>query len=162
MARELSGRVKLEDAGFDWKLLGPDVQEVDYVAWVCDQDAYAYRSGNGEGKGGQGRGKERKGGGRDQAEEGRGRGAEARVVSCGVADGLTCLLFVCVMCALSVCVVPSGQKCSAQSILFMHQNWVQAGLPDKLKVPLDIGPRDLRHRTFDLRPLFAYLLTNSS
>ncbi len=48
----------LEDAGFDWKILGPDVgppascpvqgvaaasslPPVDYVAWQCDQDAYA-------------------------------------------------------------------------------------------------------------------------
>ncbi|GFZ17697.1 ribophorin II (RPN2) family protein [Actinidia rufa] len=35
------GCIKLEDAGFDWKILGPDVEQVDYVAWVCDQDAYA-------------------------------------------------------------------------------------------------------------------------
>lgn len=76
LAGDLKGRIKLEDAGFDWKILGPDVQEVpyfylcmcicmvgfrkrwhnrqlynifsfvssmqeDYVAWVCDQDAYA-------------------------------------------------------------------------------------------------------------------------
>ena len=56
-------QVFLEDAGFDWKILGPDVQNVDYVAWQCDQDAYAC----------------------------------------------------------------SGQKCSAQSMLFMHKNWAQAG-----------------------------------
>lgn len=31
----------LEDAGYDWKLLGPDVQDIDYVAWQADQDAYA-------------------------------------------------------------------------------------------------------------------------
>lgn len=53
----------LEDAGFDWKVLGPDVSDVDYVAWQSDQDAYAC----------------------------------------------------------------SGQKCSAQSILFMHENWANAG-----------------------------------
>ncbi|KAJ4787435.1 aldehyde dehydrogenase 12A1 [Rhynchospora pubera] len=41
LAADLKGRIKLEDAGFDWKILGPDVKEVDYVAWVCDQDAYA-------------------------------------------------------------------------------------------------------------------------
>ena len=34
------GKVKIEDAGFDWKILGPDVTNVDYVAWVCDNDAY--------------------------------------------------------------------------------------------------------------------------
>ncbi|PKA57312.1 putative aldehyde dehydrogenase [Apostasia shenzhenica] len=84
LAGDLKGRVKLEDAGFDWKILGPDVQEVDYVAWVCDQDAYAC----------------------------------------------------------------SGQKCSAQSILFMHENWASCQLIDKIKVlaerrkleDLTIGP----------------------
>ncbi|CAO2818628.1 unnamed protein product [Amaranthus hypochondriacus] len=69
LAEDLKGRVKLEDAGFDWKILGPDVQEEDYVAWVCDQDAYAC----------------------------------------------------------------SGQKCSAQSILFMHENWSASNLISKLK-----------------------------
>ncbi|XP_021733794.1 probable aldehyde dehydrogenase [Chenopodium quinoa] len=69
LADDLKGRVKLEDAGFDWKILGPDVQEEDYVAWVCDQDAYAC----------------------------------------------------------------SGQKCSAQSILFMHENWSASSLISKLK-----------------------------
>lgn len=56
-------QVFLEDAGFDWKILGPDVSNVDYVSWVCDQDAYAC----------------------------------------------------------------SGQKCSAQSMLFIHKNWAKAG-----------------------------------
>lgn len=63
LAKTLNGKVKLEDAGFDWKILGPDVptdpKEVDFIAYVSDQDAYAC----------------------------------------------------------------SGQKCSAQSILFMHENW---------------------------------------
>ncbi|KAF8390248.1 hypothetical protein HHK36_024773 [Tetracentron sinense] len=69
LAVDLKGRIKLEDAGFDWKILGPDVQEVDYVAWVCDQDAYAC----------------------------------------------------------------SGQKCSAQSIIFMHESWVTSSLISKMK-----------------------------
>lgn len=30
LAVDLKGRIKLEDAGFDWKILGPDVQEVSY------------------------------------------------------------------------------------------------------------------------------------
>ncbi|KAG5536687.1 hypothetical protein RHGRI_024195 [Rhododendron griersonianum] len=64
LAVDLKGRIKLEDAGFDWKILGPDVKEVDYIAWVCDQDAYAC----------------------------------------------------------------SGQKCSAQSMLFMHENWSKSSL----------------------------------
>ncbi|XVF50166.1 hypothetical protein PTKIN_Ptkin04bG0073900 [Pterospermum kingtungense] len=84
LAVDLKGRVKLEDAGFDWKILGPDVEEVDYVAWVCDQDAYAC----------------------------------------------------------------SGQKCSAQSILFMHENWSTSSLISKIKdlaerrklADLTIGP----------------------
>ena len=67
LARDLSGRVKLEDAGFDWKILGPDVprtaHERDFVVHQCDQDAYAF----------------------------------------------------------------SGQKCSAQSILFCHENWLRSG-----------------------------------
>ncbi len=60
---ELRVQIFVEDAGFDWKILGPDVGDTDYVAWQCDQDAYAC----------------------------------------------------------------SGQKCSAQSILFMHKNWADAG-----------------------------------
>ena len=70
LARDLHGRIKIEDAGFDWKVLGPDADkaQLDYVAWTSDQDAY----------------------------------------SC------------------------SGQKCSAQSILFAHRNWAKMGLYDKL------------------------------
>lgn len=46
LARKLAGKIKLEDGGFDWKVLGPDVpkqeQQVNYIAWQCDQDAYAH------------------------------------------------------------------------------------------------------------------------
>ena len=66
---DLRGRVKLEDAGFDWKVLGPDVGEIDFVTWQADQDAYAF----------------------------------------------------------------SGQKCSAQSMLIAHDNWVEAGIVGRLK-----------------------------
>lgn len=84
LAVDLKGRVKLEDAGFDWKILGPDVHQEDYIAWVCDQDAYAC----------------------------------------------------------------SGQKCSAQSLLFMHENWSKTSLISKMKdlaerrklADLTIGP----------------------
>jgi len=68
LCKTTNGKVKLEDAGFDWKVLGPDVKEIDYVAWQCDQDAYA----------------------------------------------------------------ATGQKCSSQSMLFVHKNWVNAGIYDKL------------------------------
>ena len=64
LARDLNGKIKIEDAGFDWKVLGPDVSDFDFVAYTCDQDAYAF----------------------------------------------------------------SGQKCSAQSALFVHENWARAGI----------------------------------
>jgi 1-pyrroline-5-carboxylate dehydrogenase len=47
VAEEISqimrGKVRIEDAGFDWKILGPDCrgEYLEYVAWQCDQDAYA-------------------------------------------------------------------------------------------------------------------------
>ena len=68
---DLRGRVKLEDAGFDWKVLGPDVNTkyLPFVAWQSDQDAYAF----------------------------------------------------------------SGQKCSAQSMLLAHDNWVEAGILEAIK-----------------------------
>lgn len=67
VSASVNGRVRLEDAGFDWKIIGPDFDELwlDYVAWQSDEDAYN----------------------------------------------------------------ASGQKCSAQSILFVHDNWVDALLP---------------------------------
>jgi 1-pyrroline-5-carboxylate dehydrogenase len=42
LAVKLHGKVKLEDAGFDWKILGPDPHDIDGVAWNCDHDAYTY------------------------------------------------------------------------------------------------------------------------
>ena len=67
VAATMHGKVRLEDAGFDWKIIGPDfdTQWLDYVAWQCDEDAYN----------------------------------------------------------------ASGQKCSAQSALFVHDNWADALLP---------------------------------
>ena len=63
----VNGAVRLEDAGFDWKIIGPDYHAdwLDYVAWQSDEDAYN----------------------------------------------------------------ASGQKCSAQSILFVHDNWAESFLP---------------------------------
>ena len=69
LCRSLDGKVKVEDAGFDWKILGPDAEDIDYVAWQCDQDAYA----------------------------------------------------------------ASGQKCSAQSIPYIHTNWHKHDILGKLK-----------------------------
>lgn len=46
LCRQMNGKVRLEDGGFDWKVLGPDVpksqHEIDYVAYMCDHDAYAH------------------------------------------------------------------------------------------------------------------------
>jgi 1-pyrroline-5-carboxylate dehydrogenase len=86
---ETHGKNKIEDAGFDWKILGPDVGDVEYVAWQCDQDSYA----------------------------------------------------------------TIGQKCSAQSILFMHENWEDSGLIAMMKEnaskrnlqDLTVGPVFLTH-----------------
>ena len=70
ISEDMNGKIRVEDAGFDWKIIGPDYDSAwsDYVAWQCDEDAYN----------------------------------------------------------------ASGQKCSAQSILFMHKNWENDLLP-KLK-----------------------------
>jgi len=81
LLKATSGKVKIEDAGFDWKILGPDVGDVEYVAWQCDQDAYA----------------------------------------------------------------TIGQKCSAQSICFVHENWKEAGLLEKMRVRA--GTRNLDELT---------------
>jgi 1-pyrroline-5-carboxylate dehydrogenase len=60
------GKCRIEDAGFDWKIVGPNPisSVIDLVAAQCDMDAYA----------------------------------------------------------------ASGQKCSAQSLLAVHENWVKLGL----------------------------------
>jgi 1-pyrroline-5-carboxylate dehydrogenase len=67
VAATVNGAVRIEDAGFDWKIIGPDYDDawLDYVAWQSDEDAYN----------------------------------------------------------------ATGQKCSAQSILFVHDNWAQTLLP---------------------------------
>ena len=67
IAAQFNGSVRLEDAGYDWKVIGPDFQAewLDYVAWQADQDAYS----------------------------------------------------------------ATGQKCSAQSMLFVHRNWYDALMP---------------------------------
>lgn len=72
LAKVLKGRIRLEDGGYDWKVIGPDVPktqaEIDYVAWQCDNDAYNH----------------------------------------------------------------AGQKCSAQSIMFVHRNWRKTDLIEKM------------------------------
>jgi len=73
LIKQLKGKVRLEDGGYDWKILGPDVprrqEDIDFVAYTCDQDAYAH----------------------------------------------------------------TGQKCSAQSVMFMHKNWKKTGLLEKMR-----------------------------
>lgn len=95
------GKVRLEDAGFDWKILGPDVSHVDYVAWQCDQDTYAN----------------------------------------------------------------TGQKCSKESILFCHENWLKAGIFEKMATlaarrkldDLTVAPV-LSHTTEEIQQFIAKLL----
>ena len=40
LVKALNGKIRIEDAGFDWKILGPDVPKeqklIDYVAWQSD------------------------------------------------------------------------------------------------------------------------------
>ena len=40
LVKSLDGRVRLEDGGFDWKIIGPDVpkrqEDIDFVAYTCD------------------------------------------------------------------------------------------------------------------------------
>jgi 1-pyrroline-5-carboxylate dehydrogenase len=88
LMKKLNGKVRLEDGGYDWKILGPDVPksqtEIDHVAWQADHDAYGH----------------------------------------------------------------SGQKCSAQSIMFMHRNWRKTDILEKMQTQsrkrnlanLTIGP----------------------
>ena len=78
------GKVKIEDAGYDWKVFGPEITDLPYAVYQSDQDAYGQ----------------------------------------------------------------SGQKCSAQSIAFLHKNWVDAGFIEKIAAraakrnlqDLSIGP----------------------
>ncbi|GIT36698.1 MAG: hypothetical protein Ct9H300mP6_05660 [Gammaproteobacteria bacterium] len=41
LSQDMNGRIRVEDAGFDWKVIGPDYSSewADYVAWQCDEDA---------------------------------------------------------------------------------------------------------------------------
>lgn len=36
LAEVTKGKIRIEDAGFDWKILGPDIEEFEYVSYVCD------------------------------------------------------------------------------------------------------------------------------
>lgn len=83
LAIDLKGRVKLEDAGFDWKILGPDVFDIDYVAWQSDQDAYGF----------------------------------------------------------------AGQKCSAQSMLFVHEAWDKPEVDIVGRIAKRAGQRNLENLT---------------
>lgn len=83
LAVDLKGRVKLEDAGFDWKILGPNPSEVDFVAWQADQDAYGF----------------------------------------------------------------SGQKCSAQSMMFIHESWNDPAVNIKGRIQELAAKRNLQDLT---------------
>lgn len=80
---DLQGKIKLEDAGFDWKIMGPDPGEVDYNVWQCDQDAFAF----------------------------------------------------------------TGQKCSAQSMIFVHENWLTPEVDFVNKIGAQAAKRNLEDMT---------------
>jgi len=69
LTQKLNGRIKVEDAGLDWKLLGPDVANINEVAFMIEHDSYAL----------------------------------------------------------------SGQKCSAESLLFVHENWAKTDVLERVK-----------------------------
>lgn len=97
-----SRQVFLEDAGFDWKVLGPDVQDFDYVAW---QVGKAWGSARACALAGQ-------------------QVVSVQLCGCAQHTRPCCpLLLQCDQDAYAC----SGQKCSAQSILFMHNAWAEAG-----------------------------------
>jgi len=83
LTKDLNGKIKLEDAGFDWKIMGPDPGEVDYNVWQCDQDAFAF----------------------------------------------------------------TGQKCSAQSMIFVHENWLKPEVDFVNKLGAQAGKRNLTDQT---------------
>ncbi len=97
----VNGRIKIEDAGFDWKILGPDATDVPFKAWNADQDSFNF----------------------------------------------------------------SGQKCSAQSILFMHQAYDETDFLARYKAHaaartvdnLTVGPV-LSHTNKDIAAHQARLL----
>ncbi len=43
LAKIMNGKIAVEDAGFDWKIIGPDYhpEQLRWIAWQSDQDAYA-------------------------------------------------------------------------------------------------------------------------
>ena len=108
-------QIFLEDAGFDWKILGPDVHEFDYVAWQV------------------GRGQRFVGG----CGVARGLGGDTWVGDQETSSNsaynlqddsvpLAPVIPASLQCDQDAYAC-SGQKCSAQSILFMHDNWVEGG-----------------------------------
>jgi Aldehyde dehydrogenase family len=164
LAVQMRGKVYLEDAGFDWKILGPDVSDVDYVAWQCDQDAFACRrvldfclglsvlsimtlATLVEDKSA------------CNDWELSWRHAEHSVCASASCFRPRCLRRVYMPTSAWTNHVPihqiwgaiqapqwsracSGQKCSAQSIMFMHENWASSGLLDKCKEKADARKLD--------------------
>lgn len=93
-----AGRVRIEDAGFDWKIIGPDVdlKMLDFIAAQSDRDAYA----------------------------------------------------------------AAGQKCSAQSIVYIHENWLKTGLVEKinqLALKRDLTTPVIPILTWDNKQIFKHI-----
>lgn len=105
LCADLGGRVFLEDAGFDWKVLGPDVPPRGSAEAVATAGARAVAAAAGF------------------------LGSSSS--SSSPAPTVPDVDYVAWQCDQDAYAC-SGQKCSAQSILFMHDNWVAAGLEAKL------------------------------
>lgn len=107
LCADLGGRVFLEDAGFDWKVLGPDLPPQSSAEATATAGARA-----------------------------------ASVAASGFFGSSSSSSSSPVITVPDIDYVAwqsdqdayacSGQKCSAQSILFMHENWVEAGFEEKL------------------------------
>ena len=112
LCSELGGRVFLEDAGFDWKVLGPDLPPksgAEASATAGARAAAAAASGF------------------FALPPGSGKPPSDPSASTTVPD-IDYVAWQCDQDAYAC----SGQKCSAQSILFMHESWVKAGFEQKL------------------------------
>ena len=144
LTADLRGRVKLEDAGFDWKILGPDPDEVDYVVW---QVSYRRRTAPHRAADAP---QMRRRCTADAPQMHRRCAADAPQMHrrCTADAPPQMQLRRCTAaCALHPMVASarcfawqsdqdayaaSGQKCSAQSMLIAHENWMERGVVEKL------------------------------
>ena len=115
LCADLGGRVFLEDAGFDWKVLGPDVPPRSSAEAGATAGARAVAAATAAGF----------------LSSGSSSSSSSASSSSPPSVTVPDIDYVAWQCDQDAYAC-SGQKCSAQSILFMHDNWVSAGLESKL------------------------------